>query len=188
MLMCNRTWIMIALGVTVALLLAACAAPATPQVIRQEVVVTAAVERTAEENKAILRRFFEEVFNDGDLSVADEIFAADYVNRNPAPGENPSLEGLKQFVTAVRGSFPDIHFTIDDQIAEGDKVVTRFTWQGTHQAEFAGIPASGSTLTVSAINIHRVADGKIQEAWFKYDTLDFLQQAGAIPPMEGGGE
>ena len=141
---------------------------------------------SAEQNKAILRRFFEEIFNNGDLSVADEIVAADYVNHNPAPGETPGLEGLKEFVTNLRTAFPDVSFTIDDEVAEGDKVVTRWTCRGTHQAEFAGIPASGNHVTFSAINIHHVVDGKIQEAWVKWDTLDFMQQLGVIPPMGEG--
>jgi steroid delta-isomerase-like uncharacterized protein len=141
---------------------------------------------STEQNKAILHRFFEEIFNKGDLSAADEIVAVDYVNHNPAPGETPGLEGLKQFVTHTRTAFPDVSFAIDDEVAEGDKVATRWTCRGTHHAEFAGIPASGNHVTFSALNIHRVVDGKIKEGWLKADTLDYLQQLGAIPPMGGG--
>jgi len=136
---------------------------------------------SAEENKALHRRFFEELFNQGNLERADELVAANYVNHNPAPGETPGLEGLKQFVTTLRTAFPDIQFTLDDQIAEGDRVTTRFTATGTHQAEFAGIPATGKPIRITAINIHRVAEGKIQEGWLNWDALGMMQQLGVIP-------
>ena len=138
-------------------------------------------------NKAILRRFFEEMFNTGDLSVADEIVAPSYINHNAVPGETPGREGLKAFVSLLRTAFSDFHITVKDQIAEGDKVVTRFSVRGTHQAEFAGVPASGRSITVTAVNVHRVSGGQIQEAWLNWDALGMMQQLGAIPaPGEGG--
>jgi steroid delta-isomerase-like uncharacterized protein len=137
-----------------------------------------------EANKELHRRFFEELFNQGNLERADEIVAADYYNHNPAPGETPDLEGLKQFITTVRRAFPDLHFTIEDQIAEGDKVLSRWTATGTHQAVFAGIPATGRPIRVTALNIHRVVDGKIQEGWLNWDALGLMQQLGAIPAPE----
>jgi steroid delta-isomerase-like uncharacterized protein len=136
---------------------------------------------STEGNKTILRRFFEELFNEGNLDVAGEIVAQDYVNHDPAPGEQPGLEGLKTFIAGLRTSFPDGHFGIEDQIAEGDKVTTRWTFRGTHQAEFAGVPATGRQVEVGAINIRRVVDGKIQEGWLKWDALGFMQQLGVIP-------
>jgi len=136
---------------------------------------------SAKENKSTLRRFFDEIFNEGNLDVAGEIVAEDYVNHDPAPGEQAGLEGLKVFVAGLRTSFPDGHFGIEDQIAEGDKAVTRWTFRGTHKAEFAGIPATGKQVTFSAINIHRVVDGRIQDGWLKWDTLGFMQQLGVIP-------
>jgi steroid delta-isomerase-like uncharacterized protein len=142
---------------------------------------------STEQNKALLRRFFEELFNKGDLSVADEIVSDDYLANDPAPGETPGLQGLKVFVTSTRTAFPDVEFTIDDMIAEGDKVATRWTFRGTHRGEFGGVPASGNHVVFNALNIHRIANGKLQEAWLKADTLDYLQQMGAIPPMGGGG-
>lgn len=99
--------------------------------------------------------------------MADEIVAADYVNHDPAPGETPGLGGLKEFVTSVRCGFPDAVFTVDDQVAEGHNVATRSAARGTHRAEFAGIPATGKHMTFSALNVHRVVDGKIKEGWFK---------------------
>ena len=133
------------------------------------------------ENKAVLRRFFEELFTDGKLDTADEIVTTDYVNHYPAPGETPGVEGVKQFVTMLRTAFPDIHFTVDDQVAEADTVTTRWTATGTHQAEFAGIPATVKPIRITAINIHRVTDGKIQEGWLNWDALGMMQQLGVIP-------
>ncbi len=137
----------------------------------------------SEENKAIMRRFYEDLFGSGDLSVADEIVATEFVNHNPPPGESPGREGIKEFVTLFRTAFPDIHYTVEDQIAEGDKVVTRFTMTGTHRGDFPGIPATGKPITVTAIGIHRLAGGKTQEAWFNSDLLGMMQQLGVIPPL-----
>lgn len=136
---------------------------------------------SVEANKAVIGRFFEDIFNQGHLDVADEIVAANYVNHNPAPGETPGVAGLKQFVTTLRTAFPNLHFTIDDLIAEADKVTTRWTVTGTHQEEFAGIPATGKPVTVTAINIHRIVDGKVQEGWLNWDALGMMQQLGVIP-------
>ena len=139
------------------------------------------------ENKAILRRFFEDLFNTGNLAVADEIVATDYLNHNAAPGETPGREGLKQFVAAVRTAFPDLHFTVEDQIAEGDKVVTRWTSTGTHQGEFGGIPATGKQVRLTALNIHRVVNGQVTEGWLQWDALGMMHQLGVIPaPGQGG--
>ena len=132
-------------------------------------------------NKTIIRRFFEELFNTGDLSVADEIVGATYLNHNPVPGETPGREGLKAFVAHLRASFSDIHFAVEDQIAEEDKVVTRWSVTGTQQGEFAGVPATGKSVHVSAINIHRLSDGQIHEAWLQWDALGMMQQLGAMP-------
>ena len=133
-------------------------------------------------NKALLRRFFEEIYNQGYLRVADEIVAADYINHNPAPGEAPGREGFKAFVAYLRRAFADLQFTIEDQVAEGDKVVTRITIRGRQEGEFAGIPPTGKLVTVTAISIHRFADGQIQESWLNWDALGLVQQLG-IPPL-----
>src|SRR5689334_14776069 len=111
----------------------------------------------SETNKTVSRRFFEEVFGKGKLNVLDEIIAEDYVNSGP--GTLPELptgpDGAKKLVTVYRKAFPDVHFTIDDQIAEGDTVVTRWTADGTHQGELVGIPATGKTSTVSGVAVDR---------------------------------
>ena len=133
------------------------------------------------ENKAIVRRFFEEIFNQQAYTAADEIVATDYINHNPAPGELPGREGLKQFIAYLHSTNEGIRFVLEDQIAEGNKVATRWTATGKHTGEFAGIPATGKSYTIKAINIHRVVDGQIQEGWLEWDTLGWMQQLGVIP-------
>ena len=143
-----------------------------------------------ETNKTVSRRFFEEVFGKGNLNVLDEITAKDHVNSGPGAisGLPNGPEGSKQFVTAYRNAFPDVHFTIDDQIAEGDKVVTRWTAQGTHQGELAGLPATGKSSTVSGIVVDRLVNGKIAESWGIFDEFGMMQQLGVIPMPELAGK
>lgn len=133
------------------------------------------------QNKLILRRFFEELFNQGNLTAADEIVSMNYLNHNAVPGETPGRAGLTQFVTYLRSAFRDLNFTIADQVAEGDKVVTRWNATAIHQGEFAGIPATGKSVVITAINIHRVVDDQIQEGWLNWDALGLLQQLGGMP-------
>ena len=139
-----------------------------------------------ETNKALSRRFLDEVFNKGKLNVLDEIIAKDYVNSGP--GTLPELptgpEGAKQLVTVYRNAFPDVHFTIDEQIAEGDKVVTRWTGNGTHQGELQGLPATGKSSTVTGIAIDRIVNGKIAASWGIFDQFGMMQQLGVIPTPE----
>ena len=144
----------------------------------------------SETNKTVSRRFFEEVFGKGKLAVADEIFVKDHVNSGPGtpPGLAPGLEGTKQLVTMYRNAFPDVHFTIDEQIAEGDKVVTRWSAHGTHQGELAGLPATGKSSTVTGISIDRIVNGKIAESWGIFDEFGLMQQLGAIPMPELAGK
>ncbi len=138
---------------------------------------------SAVENKDLLRHFFIDLFNNGELDVVDEIVGLNYVNHNAMPGEMPGREGLKSFVSQLRFSFPDLQFTLEQQLAEGDKVVTRWIASGTHQGDFLGIPATGKSLSISGTNIHRVSGGVIQEAWQDWDALGMMQQLGVIPVM-----
>jgi steroid delta-isomerase-like uncharacterized protein len=134
------------------------------------------------ENKAVFRRYFEEVLNTGNLDLVDELIARTYVSHYPTGydfGGGP--EGVKQIVTAVRAGFPDVHFTIEDLIAEGDKVVGRWTFRGTHQGDFMGILPTGKKVSVMGIAIYRVARGKIAEAWVAWDAMGLMQQLGAVP-------
>lgn len=138
-----------------------------------------------EENKAIARQFYK-LIETGDLDLADEVVAEDYVNHNALPGQTSGLAGYKEAISALRASVPDIQYTIDDQIAEGDKVLTRYRATGTHQGEFLGVPASGKPLTFRALVLQRVVNGKIQESWLEMDMLGLMQQMGALPtPGEG---
>ncbi len=143
---------------------------------------------SAEENKAVARRWFEDLFNAGNLEVADEIVASDHVNHDPTlPGVPTGPEGQKQVVNLYRGAFTNAHISVEDQVAEGDKVVTRWTGSGIHQGEFMGVAPSGNQVTVTGITINRVSGGKIAESWTNYDALGMMQQIGAIPPPGQGG-
>ena len=138
---------------------------------------------STDENKAIVRRFYEEI-DKGNLAAMDELVAEDYLNHAPPPFPvGPGREGLKQAFETFWEATPGYH-RIEDQIAEGDKVVTRMTAIGTHERDLPGIPATGAKLEMTAIAIHRIADGKIAEHWSGKDELAFLQQLGVIPAAE----
>ena len=135
----------------------------------------------SEQNKAIQRRIFEEVWNKGDLTVLDRVYAVDVVDHNPPPGLPPGVEGVKQFFRMYMTAFPDTHMKMEDQVAEGDRIVTRWTATGTHKGELMGIPPTGKQVRVSGIIIDRVQGGKIIEYWSFFDQLGLLQQLGAVP-------
>ncbi len=139
----------------------------------------------SETNKALVRRWFEELFNGRRLEVADEIVAPDHVDHDPTlPGTPTGPEGVKETVRLYHGAFPDAHITIEDQVAEGDLVVTRWTGRGTHRGDLMGVPPSGNEVTVPGITINRISGGKIAESWDSYDALGMMQQVGAIPAPE----
>lgn len=136
----------------------------------------------AEENKAIVRREAEEMFNRGNLDAADEIYAVDYVGHDPnSPEEIRGIEEAKQYAAMYREAFPDLEATIEDQVAEGDKVATRYTFRGTHQGELMGVAPSGNRVEVTGMVISRIEGGKIAEDRSDYDALGLMQQIGAIP-------
>jgi steroid delta-isomerase-like uncharacterized protein len=142
---------------------------------------------TTEENKAVARRIYEvvgEFWHTGDADVLDEVIAPDFVHH--APGLPPDLEGFKQVLHMLRAAFPDMRFTVEDLIAEGDKVVDRATWQGTHQGEMMGISPTDNSVTVTEMHVSRIADGKIVERWGQTDMLSMMQQLGAVPPPGQG--
>ena len=134
---------------------------------------------STEENKAIVRRYYEEVFGKGDLPAADEVVAPDLINHSSVPGP-AGLEGLKQRVAALLIAFPDLKFTIEHMIAEGDTVAAHFTARATHKGQFFGIPATGKQVTVMAIGMYRIADGKIVEVWGLRDHIATMQQLGVV--------
>jgi steroid delta-isomerase-like uncharacterized protein len=141
---------------------------------------------STEENKAKVRRVIEEVFNKGDVATVDEVIAANYVYHLPGGQELNGPEGLKQFVTMVRTAFPDFHITIDDMLAEGDKVACRYTWGGTHKGDFMGIAPTGKQVTAMGIIISHFAGGEEVELWESNDTLGMLQQMDLVPLMGQG--
>ncbi len=139
---------------------------------------------STEENKAISRRADEELFDRGNLEVADELFAPNFVHHDPVSGEDwRGPESVKQYAAMMRAAFPDLYYTVEDQIAEGDKVVTRYRAGGTHQGELMGIPPTGNRIEITGISITRINDGgKIEEIWENSDTLGMMQQLGVISP------
>lgn len=136
---------------------------------------------SAEANKSLVRRFYEEI-DKGNLDVLDELVAPDYLDHNPPPfpGLHAGLEGLKQAFKIFREATPG-HHQIEDQIAEGDKVVTRLTSYGKHEGDLPGAPRTGNELKMTSITIHRIANGKLVEKWAEKDVLGFLQQIGVMP-------
>ncbi|MCW9096328.1 MAG: ester cyclase [Ignavibacteriaceae bacterium] len=139
------------------------------------------------ENKAIFNRVGM-LWNTGDLAKIDDIFATDFVNHDPNAPDVNDLEGYKGLIVMTRTGIPDFHVTSEDIIAEGDKVVCRWTASGTHKGELFGIPPTGKKATWKGISIYRFADGKIIEAWWSKDMFSLLQQLGAIPPPGKDGD
>ena len=134
-----------------------------------------------EENKALIRRLVEEGWNKRNLALVDELYA-DCVYHSPATGEIKG-EALKQFLASMLAAFPDIRFTIEDQVAEGDKLVGRWSCTGTHQGESMGLAPTGKQFTTSGLFISRIVDGKVVEEREEWDALGFLQQLGVVPPV-----
>jgi steroid delta-isomerase-like uncharacterized protein len=136
----------------------------------------------SEQNKIIVCRAIEEVWNRGNYEIVDDLTASDIVVHSSTPGEEiHGPERVKQFYATLRASFPDLHFTIEDQVAEGDRVVTRWTARATHTSEYQGIPPTGKQYMMTGIDIDRIANGKIVECWSIEDQLSLLQQLGVVP-------
>ncbi len=139
---------------------------------------------SAEESKATMRRYFG-IFEQGNIDLLDELLAAEYVNHSPATPDLPiGPEGVKGVVAMFRSGIPDLRVVVEDMIAEGDKVATRYTLEGTHEGELFGVPPTGQRLSVKSISMERVSDGKIQEHWRITDSLDMMQQLGVVPMPE----
>jgi steroid delta-isomerase-like uncharacterized protein len=136
-----------------------------------------------DENKAIVRRYVEEYQVGGREEVADELLAADFVHHSGAGWARTTTgrESAMWFVTMLRAAFPDIEAVIHDQLAEGDMVMTRKTFQGTHRGEFMGIPATAKRVVIDGIDMLRIADGQLAEHWTVVDMLGLMQQLGAVP-------
>jgi steroid delta-isomerase-like uncharacterized protein len=133
-----------------------------------------------QENKALVRRFVEEVQNQHNLAALDELLSPNFVDHSGG-GRPPNLEGTRAFFAMMFAAFPDMHFTIQQQLAEGDKVMTFKTFHGTHRGSFRGIPATGRKVTFDSIDIMTVANGKITEHWAVADRFSLMQQLGVVP-------
>lgn len=137
----------------------------------------------SERNKAIARRSFDEVFNAGNLDAVGELVSKDFIAHTSTHDIHGPVQ-MKQYVSQLRAAFPDLHITVEDQVAEGDKVVTRWTATGTHTGPFQGIPPTGNRGRMSGIDIDYVIDGKTVECWTLADNLSLLQQLGVITAPE----
>lgn len=137
---------------------------------------------STEQNKALVRQFIEEILNQGNLSLMDELVADGYIEHEEMPPGVPrGREGAALLMSMLRSAFPDFKATIDDIIAEGDKVVIRMTWNGAQKGEFMGIPPDGKRISVSVIDIFRITEGKIVEHWGLLDMMGMMQQLDAMP-------
>jgi steroid delta-isomerase-like uncharacterized protein len=139
-----------------------------------------------EDNKQFMRRFVEEAINQKNFDALNELVAEDFVEHIPFPGQGPGREGLRQVLSAFISAFPDIRWTLEEQIAEGEKVVSRFTMTGTHRGEFLGIPPTGKSVNIWGVVIDVVRNGKFSESRIIMDTLGLMQQLGTIPISNEG--
>jgi steroid delta-isomerase-like uncharacterized protein len=138
----------------------------------------------SEENKALVRREIEELFNHtGNLNVAEEVYAPDFVGHDPTmPEDLHGMEAARQFAEGMRSAFPDLTCTIEEQIAEGDKVVSRWRASGTHEGETEELgPPTGNRIEITGISLERISEGKVVESWDNYDAMGMMQQLGHVP-------
>jgi steroid delta-isomerase-like uncharacterized protein len=136
------------------------------------------------DTKAIARRFLEEAFNSGNLDVVDELVAPEFVNHDAAlPEPGVGIEAAKASITGYREAFPDLRLTIEQQLAEGEYVTTRWSARGTHQGNLMGMAPTGKQATVTGITIDRIVDGRFVESWTNWDTLGLMQQLGVLPAL-----
>lgn len=134
------------------------------------------------DNSTIVGRFIEETINQGQIDSAAQFVWEDVVEQVPFPGQGPGLEGLKDTLRGMRSAFPDLYFSVEEQMADGDKVLTRFEWTGTHRGEFVGIPATGRSVKVWGMVIDRLEDSRIKETRIIMDMLGLMIQLGVFPP------
>jgi steroid delta-isomerase-like uncharacterized protein len=136
-------------------------------------------------NKAAARRFIDEVWNKGNLTVIDELVSPSSIQHDPNnPNTAPGPAGVRQVVSLYRGAFPDIRFNLEDVLAENDKVVTRVTASGTHQRDLPGIPATNRRASIEGVVITRYENGKSVESWVSFDFLGLLRQLGVVPSAQ----
>ena len=134
------------------------------------------------DNAAIVRQFIDETLNQGDIEGSARFVWEDVVEQVPFPGQGPGLQGLKDVVRGMRVAFPDMHWCVEEQLADGDRVLTRFEWTGTHRGLFLGVPATGRPVKVWGIVIDRFLDGRIKDTRILMDTLGLMIQLGVVIP------
>jgi predicted ester cyclase len=141
---------------------------------------------STEENKTVAHRELEELYNEGgNLDAAGEIYTPDFLGHEPTVGDIRGVEGAKQFAATMRLAFPNLSCAVEDQVAEGDKVVTRWSAQGTHQGETQDLgPATGNRMEITGISVERFSHGKVAESWDNFDALGMMQQLGLVPEPE----
>jgi steroid delta-isomerase-like uncharacterized protein len=140
---------------------------------------------SADENKARFLQYFDRIFNRCDPDATAEAFAPDIVFHAPIRPEAMRGPGeVQQWAARLRAGFPDLHITIEDLLAEGDTVMARWSWTGTHRGEFEGIPPTGRRVSARALEIYRFVDGRVQEVWLELDPMHLLRQLGVMPPLE----
>jgi steroid delta-isomerase-like uncharacterized protein len=138
--------------------------------------------KLAQDNASTVRRFTEEVITQGDMAIAAQFVWEDVVEQVPFPGQGPGLEGLKDVLRGMRSAFPDLNFSIKEQIAQDNKVASRFEWTGTHQGEFLGVRATGKQVAVWGMVIDRFEEGRIKETRIIMDIFGLMMQLGVLPP------
>lgn len=135
----------------------------------------------SESNKQVIKAFTEDILNRGNFDRANDLVHEAFIELDPLPGQQQGREGLKAVVAQMRSAFPDMHWVISEMVAEGEKIVSRFTWTGTHRDTFLGIPATGKHVEVKGVVIDRLESGKMADSRILMDTLGLLQQLGVIP-------
>jgi predicted ester cyclase len=143
---------------------------------------------SVEENKVLFRRTYEELLNGGDLSVADELVAPDFVNHEAPPGRDRGPESMRGLAVMLRTAFPDLHFEIEELVAEGDLVAGRLSMSGTHEGPLMGTPPTGHSVRQDHMHFVRFWDGKAVEHWGVRDDLGMMQQLGLMPDPRQPGE
>jgi len=133
------------------------------------------------DNKTVIRRFIEEILNEGRFEQLEELVLEDFVELDPLPGQAQGREGLREVVRQMRGAFPDMHWVVEEMVGEADKVCTRFTWTGTQHGPFLGLPVTGRRVTVKGVVIDRLSAGKMADSRILMDTLGMMEQLGVRP-------
>jgi steroid delta-isomerase-like uncharacterized protein len=141
----------------------------------------------SEDNKGRIREFIDRVLTAGEIDATGDYFHDDMVEEVPFPGQGPGLHGLKETLTHIRQAFPDLHWSVEEQLAEDNSVLTRFIWSGTHQGEFLGIPATNRVVRVWGMVIDRFEGQRVKSTRILLDTLSLLQQLGVVPAAQASG-